>query len=618
MIAPMISMLVFLLLHFCVCALFFVLIQRPFFIVYNRSSEKEPLTVHNILSIQWHGLYTDVKVAAYMTIPALLVTWIYAHVPAFNAAMVIIICDILIALPVALIAIADTILYKFWQYKIEASVLQYLRSLKGAFASVSAIFIVVGFSVVGVVAALLAAVLSLLVCQFQVLTIAPAALPWWGHIVTVIVAISIGALMFVVIRGLHIRPDTPVYSYFSNDQFLNHCAVNPVYNFIYSLHIKDDYKNQFQEYDPQWCAQHFEGLFPTKGTPRIQLLNTQRPNIVVVVWESLCAYFMESLGGKHNVLPNMDRLANEGVLFTNCYASSFRTDRGLVAILSGYPGQPTTSVILHTKKLPNLPALPRKLRDVAGYETMAVHGGELKIFHKADYYWASGHDRLVEEKDFPSDAPRTRWGVHDGIVFDWLADDIIDKTRQGTSPWFTTMQTLSSHEPFTVPYNRIADNAIDNAFAYTDDAFGHFIQRLKDSDAWKDLLVIVVGDHGVNTDLVSDDTRNSHQPLLLLGGAVRQPMKIDTIVSQSDIAATLLGQMGISHEEFLFSRDVLADTYTYPFALHTYNNAFMFRDATGVTHYDNVSQRVLDGPDQQREQTAKVILQTLYSDLSKR
>ena len=95
-------------------------------------------------------------------------------------------------------------------------------------------------------------------------------------------------------------------------------------------------------------------------------------------------------------------------------------------------------------------------------------------------------------------------------------------------------------------------------------------------------------------------------------------MKIDTIVSQSDIAATLLGQMGISHEEFLFSRDVLADTYTYPFALHTYNNAFMFRDETGVTHYDNVSQRVLDGPDQQREQTAKVILQTLYTDLSKR
>ena len=95
-----------------------------------------------------------------MTIPALLVTWIYAHIPAFNAALIIIICDILIALPVALIAIADTILYKFWQYKIEASVLQYLRSLKGAFASVSATFIVVGFSVVGVVAALFVTCLS--------------------------------------------------------------------------------------------------------------------------------------------------------------------------------------------------------------------------------------------------------------------------------------------------------------------------------------------------------------------------------------------------------------------------------------------------------------------------
>ena len=608
--------LVYLFLHFCVSTLFFVLIQRPLFCIYNKALNKGALTYRDIANITWHGLYTDVKIGAYATAVPLLLLWVFIYFPKFDVATILSVYDVLLALVIALISVADTVLYKFWQFKIEASVLAYLRSLKGAFASVSAGFIILAFVVVFIVAAILAVSL-LLTTLLLPLTLSPLE-GIWGGLLVALCGIALSALLFCIIRGLHIRPDTPVYSYFSNDQFLNHCAVNPVYNFIYSLHIKDDYKNQFQEYDPQWCAQHFEGLFPTKGTPRIQLLNTQRPNVVVIVWESLCAYFMESLGGKHDVLPNLDRLANEGVLFTNCYASSFRTDRGLVAILSGYPGQPTTSVILHTKKLPNLPALPRKLRDVAGYETMAVHGGELKIFHKADYYWASGHDRLVEEKDFPSDAPRTRWGVHDGIVFDWLADDIIDKTRQGTSPWFTTMQTLSSHEPFTVPYNRIADNAIDNAFAYTDDAFGHFIQRLKDSDAWKNLLVIVVGDHGVNTDLVSDDTRNSHQPLLLLGGAVRQPMKIDTIVSQTDIAATLLGQMGISHEDFLFSRDVLADTYTYPFALHTYNNAFMFRDATGVTHYDNVSQRVLDGPDPKREETAKVILQTLYTDLSKR
>ena len=95
-------------------------------------------------------------------------------------------------------------------------------------------------------------------------------------------------------------------------------------------------------------------------------------------------------------------------------------------------------------------------------------------------------------------------------------------------------------------------------------------------------------------------------------------MTIGTLMSQTDLAATLLGQMGLPHDDFIFSRDVLADTYTYPFALHTYNNAFIFRDLTGVTHYDNVSQQPLDGHDPQREETAKVILQTLYTDLSNR
>lgn len=316
-------------------------------------------------------------------------------------------------------------------------------------------------------------------------------------------------------------------------------------------------------------------------------------------------------------MPQFDRLASEGVLFTNCWAGSFRTDRGLVCILSGYMGQPTTSVILHTSKLPHLPALPRTLRDQAGYETMAVHGGELNIFHKSDYYWASGHDRLVEEKDFPTDPTATRWGVQDGKVFAWLQDDIIRKAQE-RKRWYTTFQTLSSHEPFRVPYDRIKDNPVDNAYAYVDDALGQFVDGLKASPAWKDLLIVITGDHGLNLNEAADKDRNTHIPLLLLGGALRQPMKIDTLMNQTDIAATLLGQMGMPHEDFIFSRDVLADTYTYPFAFHTYNNAYIFRDHSGVTHFDNVSQQPLDGHDEQREQTAKVILQTLYTDLSKR
>ena len=106
--------------------------------------------------------------------------------------------------------------------------------------------------------------------------------------------------------------------------------------------------------------------------------------------------------------------------------------------------------------------------------------------------------------------------------------------------------------------------------------------------------------------------------MLLLGGAVKQPMKIDKIINQTDLAATLLGQIELPHEEFIFSRDVMADTYTYPFAFHTYNNGFIFRDSGGSTNFDNVSGQALQGADARREELGKVILQTLYTDLSQR
>ena len=610
--------LAYLLLHFCVCTLFFTLVQRPLFCIYNLSSNEKKMTVGDVGDVLWHGLYTDVKVASYATALPLLLLWAHVHAPLFDVMVPLCIYDVLMALVVALLCVADTVLYKFWQFKIEASVLAYLRSLKGAFASVSAVYVLVCLLSVFFVAAILSSALLALAHIFDLSAYPMQDLAWWEHALTALVGLSLAGLLFGVIRGFHIRPDTPVYSYYCNNQFLNHCAVNPVYNFIYSLHVNDDFAHQFQAFDPAYCEQKFAPLFPTQGTPRLQLLNTTRPNVLIIVWESLCAHFLGSLGGKSGVMPCFDSLTEEGVLFTNCWAGSFRTDRGLVCILSGYLGQPTTSIILHTSKLPHLPALPRTLRDKLGYKTMAVHGGELNIFHKSDYYWASGHDRLVEQRHFPTDAPATRWGVHDGYVFSWLADDIIQKAEQGDSPWFTTLQTLSSHEPFKVPYNRIKDNEVDNAFAYSDEAFGQFVAKLKESPAWKDLLIVVTGDHGLDTTCAPDKDRNTHIPLLLLGGAVKKPMKIDTLMSQTDIAATLLGQMGLPHEDFIFSRDVLADTYTYPFAFHSYNNAFIFRDATGTTHYDNVSQQALEGDDPKREETAKVILQTLYTDLSKR
>lgn len=608
----MLVIILFTIFHFVACMIFFLCLQKPTFWLYNESVNEGTLGRDDIKKIYQKGYTTDMIASSYLSGLPVLVLWIllyFAHADYYTVLKCI---EMPLAFIAALGTVSDTVLYKFWKFKLDSSVLVYLRSLRGVTASVSW-----GFIVLTLLAVLLTALIyyGLLLFPMTMLHDAKSlhyeANPLW---LTVGGLTSCGFL-FATIRGIHSRPHNPTLAYHSKNPFHNHCALNPIYNFIYSFSVKDNFAKQFHFFPKEVCKQEFDGLFPTEGTPQTSLLRTDRPNILFIIWESLSARYISTLGGESGIMPRFEQLSGEGVLFTRCDAGSFRTDRGLVCCLSGYLGQPTTSVIRHTKKLPHLPALPRRLRD-EGYDTMAIHGGDCQIMHKNDYYLATGHNRLVAQSDLPKDAPTCSWGIPDGYVYDWIFNDIEAKTAGGKR-WYTTFQTLSSHEPFDVPFHRL-DDKVKNAFAYTDDCFGHFVDRLKKSSVWDNLLIIVTGDHGFNSEEPLARNLFPHIPWLMLGGAIRQPMRIEKIVAQTDIAATLLGQMHLKHNEFLFSRDVLADTYTYPFALHTYNNGFLFRDETGWTHYDNVAGEALAGADEKREHTAKVILQTLYDDLQNR
>lgn len=608
----------FALIYFIFCTLFFEVIQKPFFGLYNRHVNAEKTTAKDIVQVYSHGLVSDFIIASYLTAIPLIVSAIHALLPCFNVAIALTIYNIIISLAVGLICVSDTLLYKFWNYKLDSSVFVYLRSLKGAFASVSAGYLVAAFSVVFIVAGIFFAGTQIITVRCSATLLDGSWMVWWKCLLTFCIFIVAAGCLFAIIRGLKIRPNNPSVVYYSKNPFFNHWALNPAYNLIYSLGTKDEFKGKFRFFDDKECEEITSCLFPTSGRPKRKLLRTDRPNILFVIWESLGAEFVPSLGGKENVAVNVDRIAADGgILFTRCTAGSFRTDRGLVCLLSGYLGQPTTSVIRYTRKLPNLPALPRRLKK-EGYVTTAVHGGELTIMHKSDYYLASGHDTLVSQKDFPSSAPTCKWGIQDGYMFDYILNDIKEKTERGER-WFTTFQTLSSHEPFTVPYNRLPDDEVGNSFAYTDHCFGEFIDRLKATPAWDNTLVVCVADHGYNAshNPVSRQ-KYAHIPILLTGGALAESGRIDTLMSQTDLAATLLGQMNLPHEEFLFSRDVLADTYSEPFSFHTYTNGFMFTDERGVTIVDNVSGDAIEGPDPEREKKGRAILQKLYEDLANR
>ena len=441
------------------------------------------------------------------------------------------------------------------------------------------------------------------------------------RLIHTLVLLLVGGGLFVIIRGGVTESTSNIGQvYFSNNQFLNHSAVTPHFSLMSSLSDPKDFASEFNFFEEEERAKWMEGIYPTTdGDSIVEVLNTKRPNILLIILEGFGSKFVEPLGGLPDVSPNLNRLSKEGVFFTNCYANSFRTDRGTVSVLSGYLGLPTVSVMKVPAKSRTLPAISEELLK-AGYATDFLYGGDINFTNMKSYLLGKGYQKLTADTDFSlAEQNSNVWGVSDDITSTWLLNTLKERTE---GPWFTTYLTLSSHEPFDVPYTRLEDK-IPNAFAYTDACLGELIDGLKQTPLWKDLLIVCVPDHGFcyPQRVMDRGGEFSHIPMLWLGGAVKEPMKIDKIMNQTDMAATLLGQLGLDHSMFPFSRDVLSESYVYPFAFYCSGSVFAFRDSTGVSAYDIKADCISYEEPSTREERlnrGKAILQSAYDDLGKR
>lgn len=599
-------------LYFFTVLLIFIL-QKPLFMLYNGSIEKG-FGFADYMQVMVHGASLDAATAGYLTAFPFLLVLISIWFRKFLLKKILYGYYILAAALISIIFVVDMALYTFWGFKLDASVFLYIDSPKEALASVS-----VGFILLRVLAILLLIALN----SWVLLKITPSVLTATRkRIAGTAGMLLLGGVLFIIIRGGVTESTSNIGQvYFSNEPFLNHSAVNPDFSLLSSMGKSQDFASEFNFFDEEKRAALFDGLYPTTdGDSIIQVLNTKRPNILIILMEGFGGAFVEPLGGLPDVTPHFNRLSKEGVFFTNCYANSFRTDRGTVCTFSGYLGLPTASVMKIPAKSRTLPAIAEGLSK-AGYKTDFLYGGDINFTNMKSYLLSTGYQRLTANTDFSlAEQTSNAWGVNDDITFEYLYNQLRNRKEEG--PWHTAFLTLSSHEPFEVPYHRLEDK-IPNAFAYTDECLGKFVDRLKQTPAWKDLLVICLPDHGFYYPREGSNAmpRFYHIPLLWLGGAVKQPMQVDKIMNQTDLAATLLGQLGLEHTAFTFSRNVLGSDYKYPFAFYSFNNGFSFRDSTGVTVFDNNSGSILfDKPeaDESRLDKGKAILQTVYDDLGNR
>ncbi|MDR0994689.1 MAG: sulfatase-like hydrolase/transferase [Tannerella sp.] len=590
-------------------------VQKPAFMLYNLALAGH-YPFYEWLQVIWHGLKLDACVAGYLSIIPWLCVLLSIRFPGVYLKKILSGYYMIVATLIGLIFAVDMALYAAWGFRIDATVFFYAASPGEVLASITP-----GLILRQLLIWLVYAFAAYWLFRRLVLPLLPDD-PSRHPLRSAVGFLIFGGLLFLPIRGGVTTSTANVgMVYFSDDQFLNHSAINPVFSLTASLSMNQDFASEFNFFPEAKRAALVNPLFkPKEGVyKRPQLLNTTRPNLLLIVMESFSANTVAAVGGTPGVTPNMNRLAQEGVLFTNFYANSFRTDRGLVAVLNGYPAQPTTSIMKYPAKSQTLPSICKSLTK-AGYATDMLYGGDINFTNMKSYFFGSGYDKITSDKDFPIHTRLSKWGANDDVTFDRLYHDIT--ARDTTKPWFTTFLTLSSHEPFEVPYHRLKDPYL-NAIAFTDSCLGHFVDRIKQTPAWNKLLIVLVADHGyLYPDTINrSGRRRFHIPMLWLGGALAGTTHVDTIACQMDIAPTLLGQMDIPHSDFLFGHDLFDPRYP-AYAFYDFPNGFGFVDSTGISVYDNTSNRPLiqkpkEGSEARLDK-GKAFLQTLYDDLGAR
>ncbi len=565
----------------------------------------------DFLSVIAHGLSLDLSTALYVVAVPLLVALVsvWVRLPKW----ILLTYFGLVAVALAIAFVADTSLYAFWGFKLDASFLQYLEQPEGITQSVSAGYLLLRMVAVGV----LAVAFFVLYCwgiRGDYESYKPYKTYGRRWAATAIYVLLM-PLMAVGIRGGLGESTTNIGQvYYSQNQFLNHSAVNPVFSFLSSLGHQAGDLSQYHFMDESQSDSILQGVYTTESLLADTLLNTQRPHTVIVI-------LLESAGEEFSdVMPRLQQLKLEGVNFRQCYANSWRTDRGTVCALSGYPSFPSLSVMKMPQKSRSLPALARSLSTV-GYRTSYLYGGDINFTNMRSYLIGTGWQQLVTMDDFTfSQRHSAQWGVRDDITFDCLFERVT--ALHDDQPRLYGFSTLSSHEPWDVPVKKNTDEVL-NAFAYLDDCIGSFVDRLKQTPLWDSLLIVFTADHGIKYQQidVSMPKQKNHIPMLWVGGAVAAPRIVDVLCNQSDLPATLLGQMGISHDDYRFSRDVLSATYTHPVAVHNYSNAQWICDSTGHQLYDFDACRFIISESTRPDSLLllnKAVLQSTTTDLESR
>ena len=368
------------------------------------------------------------------------------------------------------------------------------------------------------------------------------------------------------------RPLNPAMVAFATDPTVNVLPLNSFYSVAHAGRELLQTSDTSRLYGDMPLAQVVAELRANGGLPASAYVSDQLPtlavrpphytgkprNLVIILEESLGAQFIGSLGGMP-LSPNYDRLSQQGWAFDNLYATGTRSVRGIEAVLTGFTPSPAQAVVKMPKSQQQFFTLA-ELLNRRGYDATFYYGGESHFDNMRGFFLGNGFTRIVDQDDYKDPVFTGSWGVSDEDLFSRADAEFRGLHAQG-KPFFGLVFSSSNHDPFEFPDGRIElyeqpKQTRNNAAKYADHAIGTFFRKAMASPYWKDTVFLVVADHDSRVfgkDLVP--VANFHIPGLILGADIA-PRRDPRIVSQVDLAPTLLSLIGIGDATPMTGQDL--------------------------------------------------------------
>lgn len=393
----------------------------------------------------------------------------------------------------------------------------------------------------------------------------------------------------------------PLLSYFlvtgSNVKIDNQYEKNLSYNGLYQLfsafiNNKLEYSDFYATLDEQKMLENYRQLLHYGDSVFIEndLKNMKRwvkgknhkyeNNVVIVLMESMSAEFLGVFGNNSKLTPNLDRLAKDGLLFTNFYATGTRTVRGMEAVTLSIPPLAGRSVV----KQPDGTDMFSSgfVFKERGYNTSFIYGGYGYFDNMNAFFAANSFDTIVDRAQMGSDEITFSnvWGVSDENLFE-KAIKQFDSDFNANKKFFSLIMTTSNHRPYTYPDGKIdipSHTGRAGAVKYADFAVGEFIKNAKTKPWFKDTIFVFVADHCASSAGKAELPVHKYRiPLIMYSPSLIKAEKVDKMASQIDVIPTVLGLLGWEYESRFYGDNILDEHFSPRAFIGTYQKLGMLR-----------------------------------------